>query len=269
MPDSRGSNGIDIDNTKKIEQEPTQQQKNQCEENQDKKPPETKRGFFQQRLLPEMRNFDQPIRSVSRASFETMIDEWVGNWPIEIALKAPDPDIELLYPVCNQYPLLWIQRALKIITQDLHRIGKARSPGSILYSAAYNGWLRYFPEEAPLLCELCGEVLISFSTTKKCAHCIDQKHKETQKREAQQKVEQEEITENRRNQTLKDIWVLNGKFKKKYGLTVPRIAMIVKQHPRPDLINANLKQAARIISQDPHLEYTPGAPVCFECKQTN
>ena len=198
-----------------------------------------------------------------------MINEWVGEWPTEIAIKAPDPDVELLYPVCNQYPLSWIRRALKIITQDLHRTGKARSPGSILYSAAYNGWLKYFPEETPLLCELCGEVSTSsFSTMEKCTKCVDQGRAKTRKKEVRKKVGQEETAGNKHNQTLKDIWSLNGEFKKRYGLTVPRIAMIVKQHPRPDLINVDLEQAALIISQDPHLKYDPGSPVCFECKQT-
>ena len=220
---------------------------------------------LQSRLPPQMRKFEQPTNTIQLTDFKVMIEGWVETWPAETAAKAPDPDVSLLYPVCNQYPVSWLQRALKLITRDLYQLGKARSPGSILYSAAYNGWLKYFPEEAPLSCELCGGVLASAEYSR-CPRCAEQTRKTVKQKLDRESTVREEVTENAGKRQLQEIWELNSLFMEKYGITVPRIAMIVKQHPRHDLINADLEHAAYVISKDPHLRYTPGAPVCSECK---
>ena len=226
---------------------------------------DTERYFPQPRVPPEVRQFELSTEAISRAEFKNIIEEWIKTWPTDIAEKAPDPDIYLLYPVCSQYPLLWIQRALSLITKDLYRIGKTRSPGAVLYSAAYHGWLRYFPEEPPKTCELCGGVVMSAESSR-CSSCAEHERQVAQQRVSREKAIQQEEAEKVRERQLHNIWQLNSEFMEKYGITVPRIVMTIKQHPRPDLLEADLERAAMIISQDPHLQYSPGAPVCVECK---
>ena len=202
------------------------------------------------------RDFNRPTHCMSRKAFEELIAGWALTWPEGISQKAPAPDAGLLHRVCNRYPKSWVLRALKLITRDVWSTSQIRNPSSVLYSAAEKGWFRYFPEEPPLSCGLCGSVLAS---------CFDQKC--TDCRTGEQESAEAEAEEIAGQQNPEVIRALNEKIATEYGITIPGVCRVIKQHQRTDLLAFGLEGAARIISSDPHLRHaSPGLPGCSTCK---
>ena len=224
-------------------------------------------GFAQNRQPLAERDFEQPVHAVTMAAFETLVHDWMQTWPAQIAEKAPVPDVELLHPACSRYPLPWVHRAMKLITRDMRRIGKIRNPGSVLYIAASDGWLRYFPTDPPLLCEFCGDTLTS-QVAKKCDSCLESERAAARAEAARAEAAEAEAAEKARQRNFEEIRALNSKLVAEYGITVPGVCRVIKQHQRTDLLQFGLEGAARIISRDPHLRRIhKGPPGCAVCRE--
>ena len=188
--------------------------------------------------------------------FKGLIAEWVGTWPPEVARRAPAPDARLLHPVCDRYPVSWLRRALELITRDIRSASKIRNPGSVLYSAAKDGWLKYFPEDPPRLCELCDSVP-AYRTARKCPACLVW----------ERGAAGAEAGEGAGRGDPGEVQALNDKLVAEYGITVPGVCRVIKQHKRTDLLALGIEGAARVISGDPHLRRVrPGPPGCPTCE---
>ncbi|MDE0195566.1 MAG: hypothetical protein OXP08_08450 [bacterium] len=103
--------------------------------------------------------------------FEVLVGNWRQSWSEAVAARAPEPSPGLLFSVCCEYPKEWCDRAMRLITRDMAGPSKMRNPCGLLYTAARDGWLNYFPEEPPRRCGRCGSGVLISQTEDRCAEC--------------------------------------------------------------------------------------------------
>ena len=112
-----------------------------------------------------------------------MTDRWVSSWRPEAAAAVVPPSPSMLHKVCYQYPEEWCRRAMRLITRDMHASGKLRNPGSLLYVAARDGRLSYFPEHPPSRCEHCEDGILISSFEECCDECAPRLREEELERQ--------------------------------------------------------------------------------------
>ena len=120
---------------------------------------------------PSLRNYD-PSEAPTFSEFKGMLLDWQASWPpksltpyhlrgkteeqVAQAREYISVRPEQLHSVYKKYPTAWWSRALSYITIDMEKKA-VNSPGGLLNKAANNGWLHYFPLEAPKQCPVCGK----------------------------------------------------------------------------------------------------------------
>ena len=102
---------------------------------------------------------------------EELVGRWVDLWSAQTVESVPPPCVNTLHGVCRQYPKEWCHRAMMLISRDIDAGRDVRSPGALLYSAARDGRLGYFPERPPMRCGHCDDGVLASRADDRCAEC--------------------------------------------------------------------------------------------------
>ena len=135
-------------------------------------------------LRPAERVFGPNETPVTHRRLDELVDRWVQSWNSDVAERVTPPSPSVLYKVCRQYPESWCHRAMRLITRDMNASGSLRNPGALMYVAARDGRLAYFPEQPPTPCDHCEDGVLISPIEKCCHECEPRLRKEEREQEA-------------------------------------------------------------------------------------